>query len=91
MELKRRGNRLAEMLWDCSILRVARGLETVVNILDSDVFVMGGGISNVDELYNDLPRELAKHTFSTVFRPPILRNVHGDASGVRGAAWLWKD
>ena len=58
---------------------------------DPDVFVMGGGMSNVDELYEDLPRALAKCTFSTVFHTPILRNVHGDASGVRGAAWLWKD
>jgi fructokinase len=54
------------------------------------VFVMGGGMSNVDELYTDLPPALAKRTFSTVFHTPILRNLHGDASGVRGAAWLWK-
>jgi fructokinase len=91
MELKRRGDRLAGMLWDRYIHRVARGLATVVNTLDPDVFVMGGGMSNVDELYEDLHRALAKCTFSTVFHTPILRNVHGDASGVRGAAWLWKD
>lgn len=77
------------MLWDRYVDRVARGLATVVNALDPDVFVMGGGMSNVDELYEDLPRELAKRTFSTVFHTPILRNTHGDASGVRGAAWLW--
>ena len=53
--------------------------------------VMGGGMSNVDELYDDLPPALAARTFSTVFHTPILRNRHGDASGVRGAAWLWKD
>jgi fructokinase len=52
---------------------------------------MGGGMSNVDELYEDLPPALAARTFSTVFHTPILRNKHGDASGVRGAAWLWKD
>lgn len=91
IELKRRGDRLAGMLWDRYIHRVARGLATVVNTLDPDVFVMGGGMSNVDELYEDLPGALAKCTFSTVFHTPILRNVHGDASGVRGAAWLWKD
>ncbi len=90
MDLKRNGDRLASMLWDRYISRVARGLATVVNTLDPDVFVMGGGMSNVDELYQDLPRELAKRTFSTVFHTPILRNIHGDASGVRGAAWLWK-
>ena len=89
IELKRKGDRLAGLLWDRYINRVARGLATVVNALDPDVFVMGGGMSNVDELYTDLPRELAKRTFSTVFHTPILRNKHGDASGVRGAAWLW--
>ncbi|MGV8986912.1 MAG: ROK family protein [Cypionkella sp.] len=88
--LKRSGDRLAGMLWDRYINRVARGLATVVNSLDPDVFVMGGGMSNVDELYEDLPKELAKRTFSTVFHTPILRTKHGDASGVRGAAWLWK-
>lgn len=91
IDLKRKGDRLAGLLWDRYINRVARGLATVVNALDPDVFVMGGGMSNVDELYADLPRELAKRTFSTVFHTPILRNMHGDASGVRGAAWLWKD
>jgi len=91
MELKRKGDRLAGLLWNRYIHRVARGLATVVNTLDPDVFVMGGGMSNVDELYDDLPQALAQCTFSTVFHTPILRNVHGDASGVRGAAWLWKD
>ena len=91
IDLKRRGDRLAGMLWDRYIHRVARGLATVVNTLDPDVFVMGGGMSNVDELYEDLPPALAARTFSTVFHTPILRNKHGDASGVRGAAWLWKD
>lgn len=70
---------------------MARGLATVVNALDPDVFVMGGGMSNVDELYTDLPAAVAKRTFSTVFHTPILPNIHGDASGVRGAAWLWKE
>lgn len=90
IEKKRAGDRFSGMLWDRYIDRVARGLATVVNSLDPDVFVMGGGMSNVDELYDDLPRELAKRTFSTVFHTPILRAVHGDSSGVRGAAWLWK-
>ena len=90
IDLKRQGDRLAGLLWDRYIDRVARGLATVVTSLDPDVLVMGGGISNVDELYTDLPSALAKRTFTTVFHTPILRNVHGDASGVRGAAWLWK-
>jgi fructokinase len=91
IELKRKGDHLAGLLWSRYIDRVARGLATVVNSLDPDVFVMGGGMSNIDELYDDLPPALARRTFSTVFHTPILRNHHGDASGVRGAAWLWKE
>jgi fructokinase len=87
----RQGDRLCGLLWDRYVDRLARGLATVVNTLDPDVLVMGGGMSNVDELYDDLPPSLAQRTFSTVFHTPILRNKHGDASGVRGAAWLWKD
>ena len=68
--------------------RTVRGL--VVNTLDPDVLVMGGGMSNIDELYDDLTVELPGHTFSTVFHTPIKRASHGDSSGVRGAAWLWK-
>jgi fructokinase len=87
---KRQGDRLCNMLWDRYLDRVARGLATVVNTLDPDVFVMGGGMSNVEELYEELPAALAKRTFSTVFHTPILKAVHGDSSGVRGAAWLWR-
>lgn len=88
--LARAGDRLSGLLWHSHIDRVARGLATVVNVLDPDVLVMGGGMSNVDELYRDLPGALTKRTFSTVFHTPIRRNLHGDASSVRGAAWLWK-
>ncbi len=90
LEKKRQGDRLCNMLWDRYIDRVARGLATVVNSLDPDVFVMGGGMSNVEELYKELPAALAKRTFSTVFHTPIVKAVHGDSSGVRGAAWLWR-
>eukprot|EP01037_Dinobryon_pediforme_P013492 gene13492-13605_t len=90
IEKKRQGDRLCGLLWDRYIDRVARGLATVVNTLDPDVLVMGGGMSNVDELYQDLPPALASRVFSTVFHTPIKKAVHGDSSGVRGAAWLWK-
>ena len=70
---------------------MARGLSLVVNVLDPDVLVMGGGMSNIDELYADLPGALASHTFSPVFYTPIVRAAHGDSSGVRGAARLWQD
>lgn len=89
IEKLRSGDRLAGLVWDRYVDRVARGLATVVNTLDPDIFVMGGGMSNVDELYRDLPGRLASRTFSTVFHTPIRRALHGDASGVRGAARLW--
>ncbi len=86
----REGDRLARLVWQRYINRAARGLSVVVNTLDPDILVMGGGMSNVDELYTDLPPELARYIFSTVFETPIRKAVHGDSSGVRGAAWLWK-
>jgi fructokinase len=87
----REGDRLCRLLWGRYVDRAARGLSVVVNTLDPDIFVMGGGMSNVDELYADLPAKLAEYTFSPVFETPIRKAKHGDSSGVRGAAWLWKD
>jgi fructokinase len=69
--------------------RLARGLAVVVNLLDPDAVVLGGGLSNMDHLYTELPRLIPTHAFSDVIATPILRNKHGDSSGVRGAAWLW--
>ncbi len=86
---KRQGDRLCNLLWDRYVDRVARGLATVINSLDPDVLVMGGGMSNIEELHEELPVALAKRTFSTVFHTPIRKAAHGDSSGVRGAAWLW--
>ena len=62
----------------------------VVNTLDPDILVLGGGMANIDELYDDLPPRLAEETFSPCFYTPIVRATHGDSSGVRGAAWLWR-
>ncbi|HEX8665340.1 MAG TPA: ROK family protein [Beijerinckiaceae bacterium] len=70
--------------------RLARGLAHVVNILDPDVIVLGGGLSEVDELYADLPARVAQHVFSDRFDTPVRRRLHGPSSGVRGAAWLWR-
>ena len=91
LEKVRGGDRLAGVIWERYIDRLGRGLAVVVNTLDPDVFVMGGGMSNIDELYRDLPAAIARNTFSVVFETPIEKAVHGDSSGVRGAAWLWKD
>ena len=61
------------------------------NTVDPDIFVMGGGMSNIEELYQDLPQKIAQYTFSPVFATPIVKSMHGDSSGVRGAAWLWRE
>ena len=69
--------------------RLARGLASVINILDPEVVVLGGGMSNLPTLPEDVQRDLAPHVFTDRVATRILRNVHGDSSGVRGAAWLW--
>ena len=71
--------------------RLGRALAVVVDVLDPDVIVLGGGMSNVDELYDRLPAAIAPHVFGDGFDTPVRRAAHGDSSGVRGAAWLWKD
>jgi fructokinase len=69
--------------------RLARGLAVIVNVLDPDVIVLGGGLSNMAHLYEELPRRMHPHVFSDFVQTPIVKNLHGDSSGVRGAAWLW--
>lgn len=69
--------------------RLARALANVINILDPDVVVLGGGMSNIDELYVRVPELWQPHVFSDAIRTRLARNRHGDSSGVRGAAWLW--
>ncbi len=71
--------------------RLARAMATMVNILDPDVIVMGGGLSNVERLYRDLPPLVEKYGFNLDGPPRIVKNMHGDSSGVRGAAWLWPE
>ncbi len=69
--------------------RLARALAGVINLLDPDVIVLGGGLSNLERLYRNVPRLWTSHVFSDVVRTRLLMNLHGDSSGVRGAAWLW--
>ncbi len=69
--------------------RLARSLAGVINLLDPDVIVLGGGISNVDRLYANVPRLWEAYAFSDRVETRLVRNMHGDSSGVRGAAWLW--
>jgi fructokinase len=70
--------------------RLARALAQVINVLDPSAIVLGGGMSNIDALYDDVPQRWAPHVFSDTVTTPLLRAKHGDSSGVRGAAWLWR-
>ena len=74
-------NRLAD--------RMARGLAVMINVLDPDVIVVGGGLSNIDSLYPAVREMLPDYPFGGSVDTPIVRAMHGDSSGVRGAAWLW--
>jgi fructokinase len=69
--------------------RLARALATVINLLDPDVIVLGGGMSNIERLYIEVPRLWGPHVFSDRVTTRLARHAHGDSSGVRGAAWLW--
>lgn len=69
--------------------RLARALACVINVFDPEVIVLGGGVSNMDPLYPALKAQLPQYVFSDQCDTPIVRHRHGDASGVRGAAWLW--
>ena len=69
--------------------RLARSLSVVINLLDPDVIVLGGGLSNIVQLYAGLSSLTEIYTFSDGLDTPIVRATHGDSSGVRGAAWLW--
>lgn len=68
---------------------LARALATVINVLDPDVVVLGGGLSNLTRLYSNVPRLWLPHIFTDRVETRLVRAVHGDSSGVRGAAWLW--
>jgi fructokinase len=69
--------------------RLARALAGVINLLDPDVIVLGGGVSNLDRLYGNVPRLWTPFVFSDHVATRLVKHAHGDSSGVRGAAWLW--
>jgi fructokinase len=69
--------------------RLTRSLSQLVNILDPDIIVLGGGVSQVPRLYQDVPKRLKQYVFGREADTPVVVAKHGDASGVRGAAWLW--
>ncbi|WP_413729235.1 fructokinase [Sodalis sp. RH22] len=85
------GDALAGMAVSRYEQRLAKSLAHVINILDPDVVVLGGGMSNVDRLYRTLPALIKGWTFGGECETPVRKAAHGDSSGVRGAAWLWPD
>jgi fructokinase len=87
--LARSGDSRARATLDRFCNRLASALASVINVLDPDVVVLGGGLSNIDALYGEVVARLPEHVFSDRCTTPVLRNRHGDSSGVRGAAWLW--
>jgi fructokinase len=88
-EAAERGEPSAMAALDRYVDRLARGLAVVCDVLDPDIIVLGGGVSNIEALYDRLPAAIASHVFSDAFATPIRKALHGDSSGVRGAAWLW--
>ena len=68
--------------------RMARLMAVMIGVFDPDAIILGGGMSNIDRLYKNIPSLLPKYTFSNKVKTKILKNIHGDSSGVRGAAWL---
>lgn len=83
------GDALAEAAMQRFLDRCGRALATVINILDPHVIVLGGGLSNIARLYTEGRAHVARYTFNDELRTAIVPNVHGDSSGVRGAAQLW--
>ena len=85
----RAGDPRAKAALDRYLDRLARALATVVNLLDPDAIVLGGGLSNMAEIYEQVPRRMLDYVFSDTLLGRIVPPAHGDSSGVRGAAWLW--
>jgi fructokinase len=85
------GDMAAQATLERHLRRLGLALAGVVNVLDPDAIVLGGGLSNFDHFYDRLPAAMRPHVFSDVFETPILKNRLGDSAGVIGAAWLWPE
>jgi fructokinase len=90
-ELSVLGDAAARASMDAYVSRLARALASIINVLNPDAIVLGGGVSNIARLYEDVPRQWADYVFSDVVSTRLVRAKHGDSSGVRGAAWLWTE
>jgi fructokinase len=89
IEDARHGERWAVAALDRYVDRLGRALAMIADIMDPDVIVLGGGMSNVDELYGRVPDAVRRYVFSDVWETRVVKSAHGDSTGVRGAAWLW--
>ncbi len=89
VKLFREGENKAVQIMEKYFERTARAFSTFVNILDPDVIVLGGGMSDIDEIYDEIPKKIIPYLASDIFLTPIVKAKHGSSSGVRGAAHLW--
>ncbi|MGC6536694.1 MAG: ROK family protein [Candidatus Puniceispirillaceae bacterium] len=85
------GDIVAESIMQVLEDRIGRGLAMIINILDPDVIILGGGLSNIDRLYVNIPRKWPGYVFSNAIENKLLKPVYGDSSGIRGAAHLFHD
>jgi fructokinase len=85
------GEREAAACLDRYVNRLARALATIVNVIDPDAIVLGGGLSSIERLYRDVPAQWSRYVFSDRVTTELLPPKFGDSSGVRGAAWLWPE
>ena len=89
VDLFRGGDEISNKIMDKYFERTARSFSTIVNILDPDIIVCGGGMSEIDELYEQIPKRIIPYIASNFFNTPIVKSTYGSSSGVRGAALLW--
>ena len=87
--LFKEGDIAATEIMDKYFERTARAFSTFVNILDPDVIVCGGGMSDIEEIYDEIPKKIIPYLASDIFLTPVVKAEHGSSSGVRGAAHLW--
>jgi fructokinase len=90
IDLVEQGDKQAELALQQYEQRMARGLASIINVVDPDVIVLGGGMSNVQRLYDNVPKLWDAYVFSDRVDTKLVPPQHGDSSGVRGAAWLWE-